>query len=276
MNDRITSARLATYIMVQYYNKLIKLANDFLEDSFEYIELVKMIREKVIVENNAYANMTKEDIEICLNEIKNQEINNDLLARYYSKLNYQKRIKDGGKVLDNSVLLSGVISAKISIDLLKKLDTIINNIDNNPNISEEDAYILKLYHITNKFMYFTSNTYLEKYALQYNFNIESMPSIEFSDIEKKYNVRFVDNITSVLANYIIDGINELVNLKSDDEYYRTYKSLTELSRFEVMLPYLNINSIKLIENSYNKENDTDITIRKIKKKIKERKEELNS
>ncbi len=274
MNDKINSARLSTFILVEYYKKLIDLACNFLDESDEFKELIDKINNAIRVENEMYENISLDEINKCLDDIKDIKIADDLIARYYSKLNYQKRIKDGGKVIDDRILLSALISAKISIDLLKILENMINNLETNEKIDENDIYMLKMHHINNKYLYFTSNNFLERYAIEYNFDINKIPAISFRDIEEKFNVSFINNIGIIFTNYVIDSMNEIKNLKSDNKYYLSYKSMMELARVEAILPYLDIKAIKNIEDKYDYKNDTDITIRAIKKKIKKRKEEL--
>ena len=273
MSDNINSARLSTFILFEYYKKLIDLACNFLDESDEFKELIDKINNAIRVENEMYANMSLDEINKCLDNIPNV-IADDLIARYYSKLNYQKRINDGGKVIDDGILLSAVISAKISIDLLKILENMINNLETNEKIDENDIYMLKMHHINNKYLYFTSNNFLERYAIEYNFDINKIPAISFRDIEEKFNVSFINNIGIIFTNYVIDSMNEIKNLNSDNKYYLSYKSMMELARVEAILPYLDIKAIKNIEDKYDYKNDTDITIRAIKKKIKKRKEEL--
>lgn len=276
MNDNISSARLATYVLVNDYKQLIDMACNFLDDTDEFRELVSKIDKHVRIENRMYANLTLEEINKCLDEIKDREIDNDLIARYYSKLSYNKKIKEGGIVINDGILLNAVMSEKLSIDLLKNLERMINDLDNNEKLSEHDIYMLKKNHINNKYLYFTSNTALEIYALAYNFDINIMPRIDFKDIEEKFNVNLHDSIRRNYTQYVIDSINDIKNLKSNDKYYLSYKSMTELARVEAVLPYLDEFAIKTIEDNYEFKTDTDITIRTMKKKIRKRKEELNN
>lgn len=275
MSDNINNAILATSILVELYDKLLDLSCSFQEESNEYSELIIRIKHCIKIENEAYEKLSKDELNKCFDEIKGIIIDNDFMARYCGRISYYKKLMDEG--IDNDKgLLSGVISAKLTIDLLKKLNIIILDVYNNPDISDDEKDMILMHHISNKFLFLTSNPFLEEYATNYNFNIDLIPEISFNDIEEEFNVNFMDSVSNTLATYIMDGIHELQVLNNDDKYFVAYKSLMEMARVDASLPYLDLKSIKMIEDNYDYLYDKSIVISNIKRKIRARKEELNN
>lgn len=273
--NNTNTAWLATYILVTNYNKLLELLYTSQEDTPEFKELLDKIKKCVDVENETYSKLSQEFITSTLDSIHEDQELDPYMIRYYNKLVEQKRINRKDPCINN-ILLSDVISTKISIDLLKILEETMKKLEDNDSISERDLAFLRIHHINSKFQYFTSNNFFEQYALEYNFDIDEMPPIDFKEIEQIYGIDFTKTMSKTLADYIIGSMQEIKELKDEDKYYISYKGLLELARVEAMLPYLDIETIKDIESRYEAVIDENITVRQMKKKIKQKKEELNN
>ena len=274
MTDTINKARTATLVNDMFYDRLRYLSGEGKEDSQEYKEILAKLKKSVKVENDEYQKLTNEELLTCLIALENNSYHNSSIARHYSKLNHELQIREGNQVLNDN-LLNDVISTKLLIDVLKRLDLKIERITNDMEFSEEDITILNIFHRVHKFSYLFSNNYIESLALEYNFDIYKMPKLFFSDIEMDYNIEFYKNSKPLFLKYATDSIDELLKIDADDEYARAYLTLFELSRIECVINYLDINTTKELQKYVDYHyKDSDI-VKDIKRLIKKRKEELS-
>ncbi len=274
MSDNINNVRIASYVNDMFYDRLRYLSGEDKEDSREFKDIITKLKKSVKVENNEYKKLTNEELLNCLIDIENNKYINPSLLRHFSKLNHELQIREGNPVL-NDDLLNDVISTKLLIDVIKRLDLKIQNISNDPEFSEEDVHILNILHRVHKFSYLFSNNYIESLALKHNFDIEKIPRLFFSDIETRYNIEFYKNANPLFLKYATDSIDELLRIDESDEYARAYLTLFEMSRIECIINLLDINTAKELQKyiDYNYI-ETDI-LKDIKKLIRKRKEELS-
>lgn len=279
MDNNLFNISMASLFITATYEKLLKLEFIDLTDGVEYEDTINNLKRYVDMENEFYHKLTKIDIDTYFNLIKDiHRFNNQVDARIYSRMNDIKRINDGNISIDNNILLSSVISSKLTIDILKNVHNKIKELEDNSEFTVDDVMSLQLYETRFMYHYLTSNYFIERLSLENNFDLNEIPGYSYQDIEKRFNIQFINNIQNNFYNYVIESLNQLTNIKSDDKYLLIYSSIFEIARIEAMLPYLNSDSInKLLATieEHTIKYDSNSALRKIKKIINKRKEEFN-
>lgn len=279
MSNNLFNASLASGIVTALNLKLLNLTLSNMEDTDEYNELMDTLKTSVKTENKYYHDLTNMDIHMYFDFIKGtKKFSNPADARVYLRMQDEKRIRDGSKLIGSGILLSSVISSKLTIDILKNIDIKLNNLEDNDEVNIEDIEILKMYAKRYKMHYLSSNYFIERLSLEHNYNLDKIPSYSFYDIEKKFNIQFIDKSREAFTNYVLTSIKELASLKHDDKYLVTYSSLFECARIEALLPYLNIDEVNSILHLYDDSKyryDANGALRKVKKIIQKRKEEFS-
>lgn len=272
MDIELQKAHIASTIIESYYNKLREMTflND--EENPEYNSIINKLKKAVIGEEQIYDEISDDKIINMINYLNKKEKKNNAELRMYSRLNHAYH-KHHNK--EFNIELSNIITSKIIIDVLKMVTLKIIKLSEN-NISEEFIEALLTYHHIYKYTYLTSNSFIEKLSLQYEFDILGLPNIEFSEVEKAFSTKFIEESGNITLEYIKSSIQELLSIRTEDKTLETYITLFEVSRIEVMLPYLSKNMLEKLSiylNSLNISND-NTAFKKIKKIINKRKEEL--
>ena len=273
MEDKLQSVSISSGIIISYYDKLRKLSFNNQEDSQEYEYLVHKLKRFVQGEASIYDELSDEEINNAIQYFKIHDINGETESRMYSKLNQQYRKRNYNNF---TIQLSNLITSKIMIDVLKMVTNKLLKLSTTSDLDSEEIDILFTYNDVYKYNYLTINEYIEKIALEYKFCVLAIPTMDFKDIEKAFNADFIDKSGNITFDYIKDSIEELLKADTDDKYLYMFITLFEMSRIEVMLPYLNkekLNELSLYLNSLNIK-DEDLVIKKIRKLIKKRKEEF--
>ena len=280
MNNKYKRGFIISSLIISYYNKLKMYAVNDMEDGLEYVNVLDRIRELISVEDDEYRKLDIFEVSSYISSFDNHE---EGLAneRYYNKLINQIKVleEENEYVIDKDVLLSTVIDSKIIIDTYKLVCERMDNFTNNNYEYDSDIENLVNYHKISKFYYLTSNNYIEKLALKYNFDIAKIPTLSFKYIQDEFKVNFLNNAHSTFSYYIIDSMKYLENINTNEGILNTYLSLFEISRIEVLLSYLNmkeVNAIMNIWNSYYGNKNNNDALVNVKKIIRKRKEELNN
>ena len=276
MNNTLLNIGLSSLVVTAAYNKLYQMSYMNQEDSEEYKEEITKLKKYIQVENEYYHELTDNDIATYFQLIANKtKFDNVADARIYSRMNEIKKQKENSPAI---APLSMTIASKVLIDVLKIVNKRINAIEANDDIDDTDITMLEIHTKRFNYHYLSANSFIEQMALECNFDINEIPTIEYTDIEKQYNVSLVKHIQKEFSDYIIGSLNELANLKSDDKYIRIYLSIFEAARVEAMLPYLNLESLdKVLSyiNTHSTKYDSNGALRKVRKLIIKRKEEFN-
>lgn len=279
MTNNLFNISVASTIITGYYQKIINLAYYDREDSDEYKETIKKLKDYIEVERNYYLALDENDIAEYFKRIKNKtSFGNPIDGRIYMRISDVKKIYEGNPVIDGDKLLSSIISSKITIDVLKNVELKIIELNSTDTMDEEDKMLLSLYGKQFKFHYLTSNPFIEQLAIDNEFDINRMPSYSYQEIEDSFKLKFVNNIQDNFYNYIIASLDELANIQCNDKYLLIYTKLFETARIESMLPYLNIDSLnKLIcyIGNHDIKYSSNSALTKIKKLIMKRKEEFS-
>ena len=276
MTDNINRVRVATAITDLIYDKLRFLSGYDKEDSPEYEELLTKVKRCIMIENKEYDNLSNEELLECMIAIEKNKYTHPSLVRHYSKLKYVLQVREGNAT-DQGNLLNDVISTKLLVDVLKKLDYKVKSLTDNEEISEEDLGILIIFHKVHKFSYLTSNNFIESLAIKNDFDIESIPRLSFSRIEDRFGIKFLDKAKELFLSYATDSIDELLKMNTEDIHARAYTTLFELSRIECVLEYLDYKTTEALQKyvDYNKNYKDDEVLTTVKRLIRKRKEELS-
>lgn len=272
MVNKLQIISIASTFTETCYEKLRKISIANEENDPEYDMIVDKLKRCVEGENSLYQELSDEDINNGLTYFKNYGIHSNVDNRINNKLNHIYRERNNQKT---SVELGMIIASKIMIDVLKNITGKLLTLDND-NVTKEDNETLLLYHDAFKYQWLTANNFIEKLAINARFCILAMPEINLKDLEKAYHTSFVKESVNLSYKYILSSIQELFNIHSDDKYLNVYLTLFEVARIETMLPYLDKDTlIKLSDylNNLNTKED-NYALRRIKKLIKKRKEEL--
>ena len=270
MDNKLHFAYLSSAIIETYYIKLRELSYQFEEDSPEYTATINKLKKAVEGEAEMYDELTDEEIQEAIKYFDTFGIKNVTESRMRSQLNQTNRIRHDSI---QNVTLGNAITAKIIIDVLKRTTFKILKLKDS-NLPDDDIECLLLYNDLYKYNYLTGNNYIEKLALDCNYDILSLPNIRFEDIESKFKTEFIGKSAALTLNYIKDSINELLNIKTDDENLRIYMTLFEVSRIETMIPYLNKEALISLSNYLSSLNEHNEALKKIKELVKKRKEEF--
>lgn len=269
MNNNIISIKIASTIVSSYYKMLMNLAANDMENTEEYNDTLYKLKKAINGENNIYKDLTKEDYDELISYYQDHELENSMDARIYTKIrNYQRLNMPNAVVIDEDILLSSAITTKVLIDVLKLANNKIDDLD------DYDKDIIKIYYNIMKYTYLSSNSYIERLALENNFSIEHMPVINFYMIEKVSKVKFMDYAQDLFMKYIRDSIEELNNINEEDVYLNKYTEIFETSRIEIMLPYLNKDGLMKLSLYLNNLKINNNTITSVKKLLIKRKEEF--
>lgn len=273
MDNNLHFAYIASLLIETYYIKLRELSYQNQEDSPEYEEIINILKKAIQGENEIYNELTIVEINNAINYYNQNKPKNVTEVRMRGQLRQTLRKSHNTEF---NINLGNIITSKIIIDVLKRTLFKILKLKE-LNAPEEDIEALLLYNDIYKYNYLTGNEYIEKLALEYKFDILSLPNIKFDDIESKFETQFIKNSTNIAFEYIKDSIYELVNFKSNDKYLSIYINLFEVSRVEVMLPYLTKDSLVRLSNYLNHlhPNENNDALNKIKRLVAKRKEELH-
>ena len=278
MFDFLIGCRTASFLVLSHYNHLKNMSLMGMEDSPEFDKCIDKLKHCVSVENKEYEKVSAEDIDTYLKKAKEHDIIDQIDARSYLKINERKKVLDGHRLIGDNLLLSQVIASKLYIDILKDADLKVNSLSENEVLDYEDIEMIKNYHISYKYYYLSSNRYLEQIAIDNKFDIQKIQSYTFEDIENIYDIKFTDKLQNVIYDYIVSAIDELANLETEDKYLLLYKSILNVARVKATLPYLDVDSLNKVMELY-KDNkysyDSNGALRKVKKLVKKRKEELS-
>ena len=277
MKDTRVKCKTASIIITAAYCKLMKLSINNLEHSNEFNETINLIKRIIPIEYEQYKELSDEELYNWYQSINTEENRSQFQERINNKLNeviaHQK-----AKHLNDGNLLSSVITGTVMIDVFKDLyNNIAALLFNQEITTEEFNMILNMYKIF-RFNYLSVNNYVENICLTNNFDIQNTENLSLKDIEEKYQINFINNSDKLFVKYITEAIKELDYIEVNNKYLTAFYSMFEVSRINVMLKYVNKESLITISNvCHNKQlqNNNNPVLIKVRKIIEERKRELS-
>ncbi len=275
MSEDLIKIKIAGLFIHYYYHKLEELSCDEEEGTIEYIEIVDKLKKAIAAENEVYAGLSERDLRTCYLEAETFGVSDQMALRRYSKVECEEKKRKGSKQ-KNGVLLSDAIATKMLIDILKGLEKKVEEFSTNPDSVIEDIHMLRLYHHVHKYKYLSSNSYMESLALKYDFDVNRIPSMYFTDIENRFDVDFVKKLQPIFLDYAKDSLEELQAVDMEDRYLYMYVSLFELVRLNVALENINYETLVQLLDYFNEryEDNDNIMLSSAKTLIKRKKKEF--
>lgn len=277
MPEEIKRVILLSGEITMNYVRLSELIIDNKTDTEEFDETLKRIKEILDEEEETYSKINLDTIEgyfKVYSALDDTPIENRVLERLSERKNV---ILDVPRINDYTTIGS-VLGSKIMIDTIKLMEERINSLEKE-NCTDEGVKLLRIYHKSAMFAHLTYNTYIEKRSLEYNFDIESIPSISFEEINNQFDTSIPNNIQNTIIRHILEDIMSLNDLNQNlpDRIMATYLALFELSRIETMLEYLNKKSLNTIYNIFQTQftNSKTEPMLMAKELIRKRKEKIN-
>lgn len=222
------------------YEELVCLTICDNEHTLEYIKNIELLSNLIDDETITYDKLDDEDIIKYFNRINMEDMSkfDSVKSRYYSKLKERKEILDDDKLSLYPFTLDTAISGKILLDSLVKLEK--QFLDKDGNIIQDDIfYELYSYHKAHRFTLISSNDFLERLAVDFDYNILEIPNISFDVIKKnfKYGKDFSKYLNRTLFLMGIEIINTIIKSKNNDTY-DIYTNILYMLELEVIISYL--------------------------------------
>lgn len=279
MNKKFMKGFMISSKICQTYEEISVISLTDNEDSDEYFEIIDKLKFLIIEEDKTYSLLNLEDIKQYLYEINLNDLDNCYIERYYSKLNYRKKILTGEEMAISGFLLGSIVNSKILIDMMKKTDNSIEEMEVFNSEEEDFLEDLKLYHNTSKYTFFSENEFIEKIGLLYNFDIKQIPNLTFEAIQKIYQVDLIDISQNALLYSVFNLIDSLICDNKKCTIPNVYFALSTTSHLEVMISLMNKDSlikvIKYYNSRYKDSKCNKVYLRSIKDAILRKKEEFN-
>lgn len=259
------------------YEELVCLTICNSEHTDEYYKNIELLRKYIEDETNTYDKLSYDDIDIYFTRIREEDTSlfDSVKSRYYSKLKERKDIFDDNVLYEYPFTLDTAISGKILLEALVKVEKQFLDKDGNV-IQDEVIYDLYSYHKAHRFTLLSSNDFLERLAVDFDFNICEIPNISFDKIKSNFKCdnSFNNSLNKTLYLMGIEIINTLINDNNERDVYNVYSNMLYLSELEVILNYLDklyldrlVNYCKIINiNYFNKGKYVNSLLRKYRVK----------
>ena len=274
MPEEIQNVTILSGAIITCYLHLTELIIANETDSEEFKDLIKEITRIIEQERKEYQKIDLEQVNkfiTIFDQINNTPIEN----RVCERLKERKDVILNIPRLNDYTTLGAITSAKIMLDTIKLMEAKIKSLEDDEEENEQEVKLLYVYHKAAMFEYLTNTTYIEKRALKYNFDVEKIPAISYTEINELFNVNLPQDMQKTLLNHILEDLLYLDNINElePDKILNTYLALFELSRIEAMIKDLEKNTLELLRTIFNAKYGTSKKeqIRTAKKIIKQRK-----
>ena len=219
------------------YEKLVYLELFDENNKQEYIDTVSELGLLIQNETDIYDKLDVFDLNKYYSLIKDNTDEFDVVKnRYFLKLKERIDCLDNIDLVDYPFTLDTAIYGKILLDSLVKIEIQFKNIDNDNSI-----YDLYSFHKTYKYTLISSNDFLERLAISFNFDLVNIPLVSFDKIKDNFNCdnSFNSKLNFKLYLFAIDTINNLINNDNNLDISNLYSNLLNISHLEVIISYMN-------------------------------------
>lgn len=222
------------------YEELVCLTICNNEHTDEYFKNMELLKNLIDDETNTYDKLNDTDIVKYFNRIAEEDMSkfDSVKSRYYSKLKERKDLISDDNFSIYPFTLDTAISGKILLDALVKLEK--QFLDKDGNLIQDDIiYELYSYHKAHRFTLISSNDFLERIAIDFDYNILDIPNISFDTIKKNFKCEkeFSKYLNRTLFLIGIEIINTLVKGNNND-VYDIYINMLYMCQLEVIIGYL--------------------------------------
>lgn len=235
------------------YEELVCLTICDNEHTDEYKKNIDLLKKLIEVETNSYDKLDYDDIVRYFSNIDTTDVDNldSVKSRYYSKLKERKDLIEDDKFSLYPFTLNTAISGKILLDSLIKLEK--QFLDNDNDMIRNDTFFdLYSYHKAHKFTLISSNDFLERLAIDFDYNIMDIPNINFDVIKRNFDCgkNFSKYLNELLYLMAIETIYNILYNENKDTY-DIYTNMLYMSELDVIINYLDNNYIKKLNEYYN-------------------------
>ena len=259
-----------TVKICKLYDKLVSLVMSGNEFNDEFNEIVLELKELINKENVVYNKLDETSGYKYYNKYQDVDIISldTFKSRYYTKLKERINIIDGSNDSGYPFSLETAIMGKILIDSIKKIENdIVSKIDYNDD--ECIYYLLYSFHKSYKYTLISMNSFLERLAIDFNFDILMIPNISFERIKDNFECNnkfynYLDNILLIMAKDILKIINDNT---SNLDIISIYSNLLSISQLDVITSYLSKESLNKLLNYLNASNINQSNNDKLIKKL---------
>lgn len=254
------------YMKGFYYSGQIALVYEELKDLDDitkfndYIDRIKSYR---TLEDEAYNELSLEDVNQYLDRIKDTDLEDDTIYRYKLKLIERKNI------LTNKDTLSTLIDAIIMLNTLKLMNRKIEKLLTDNIFEPGLIMILKLYFDEVKYTFLASSSYLENIAIKYEYDLRRIPDINLLEIYPPYLQEEYLTIQTVLTEKAIEYIKKEKE-ENTDSIENIFMGLMQEANFEIIINYLDKKRLGYVIKKYNEEKKKNRNIRNILVKKREK------
>lgn len=246
------------------YEELIYITFSESDMTDEYYDNIAKLRDLIDDETDTYDKLDFEDLEKYFNKISNEDTSSfdAVKSRYYSKIRERKDLMEDGIDKGYPFTLNTALVGKVLLESMINMEKyFLHELDLNVDIDNESFYDLFSFHKVYKFTLLSMNDFVERLAVNFDFHLIDIPNISFDKIKNNFKCNnnfynYLDNLLLILSKEIIDV---LLNNNGNDEIYGSYSTLLNIFQLEVILSYLNKDSL-LILNDYCNNNLVDSSI----------------
>lgn len=233
------------------YDDLVSLVLADSEFCPEFNKKVLELEELIDKENDVYNKLDEDNVYKFYNNLNGIDMTNldSIKNRYYSKIKERMNVIDGSNDSDYPFSLETAIMGKILLDTIKKIEYDIN-LNINDNDKDSIYNLLYSFHKSYKYTLISMNSFLERLAIDFNFNISLIPDISFDKIKDNFdcNSKFYNYLDNVLLIISIDIFKNISDNKDNLDITSIYSNLLSITELDIITSYLSNKSLnKLLD-----------------------------
>lgn len=282
--DKLSMLILYNKSMLEYYRLIIEYELENEKKKCNYTDIGNKMKEIIAKEDKIYNNLNVKELNEMLGFVfhgigspnERQRMIGHLADALQKKLMSNITfISDDSSVNEGNYL--SMLDSKIDIDSLTQIDMMLETTDGIDNDSYKQ--LLKYYWTLSKFIRLSRNSYIEKLAIEKDFDVYKIETITFDKIKENLSE---EAISSIEQKYIMAIQGELEALSALDKVnvnplVRTYTAMTALVNIEIRLEFLGIEALTRLKTYFidKYDNCKNEQMEYAKKIIRKKEEELN-
>lgn len=266
--------------MIEYYSILEEYEIEHRKPHCSYKDISNKMREIIDKEDEIYNNLNMQEIKEIVTYIENTIKEARIKTRIIGHLGNRMQILLLDYENANKTSFVSIADSTIDILSLREIDKLLDAAD---EIDAESIKEFYKYWVISKFAKLRKNRYIEKLAIENDFDICRIKTMSSKDIEAIYGKKAISKlerkyIFSLMAD--LDKLNKLdsLNGKEITGIFRTYEAMILLMNIKEKLAFLrkeNFNEFKTIFYlAYGNNNKEQM--QHAKKLIRQKEEALNN
>ena len=222
------------------YEELIYLTLSDNDDGLEYLEKVEKLQDLIDDETEVYDKLDWDSVCTYYDRISSENADefDAIKSRYYLKI--RERYNLGMPfTLDTAIVGKILLEALVETErqILEHYKYEKGNSNENKLDDVEDLYV---YHSTNKYSLISSNDFIERIAVNFSFNLLSMPKISFDKIKNNFDCddSFNEKLNMKLYLLAVSIINTLIESRESYLVNEIYASILNMSQLRIIISYM--------------------------------------